>query len=221
LTRKLALLGVTGTTGMVPALGTSGAVGTTGWVGQQVFGPFVSRVDDAHPRTATLGAMLGALAVPDGMGFDYTRTKLATDVVTTADTTLASVSTMGTDVVARVQLKPDKTVANLFYSEHLPAETVLAAVLAGSDEGQLDALAGFLNGQPIQLGGDETIGKGVLWCRVVDTAAVREALETGPAEAEAQAGAGTSAVPPSGGAPAAPKRTGAPSPASMPSRTRS
>jgi CRISPR-associated protein Cmr4 len=204
LARKVALLGAghRGRLDLRPGHGV--ATGTPAWAGTQVFGPFVSQVDDGGAPAAELGAALARLAPP----FAFIRDKLATDVVTVSDTALASASKMATDVVARVQLKPkEKTVEHgPFYSEHLPVETVLTAVLASTDAAHLDALAALLDGQPLQLGGDETIGKGLLWCRVLAAAELDAAFG-----AEAPAGA-TAASPASPSPPARPSSPGKPVP---------
>ncbi|GDY29086.1 type III-B CRISPR module RAMP protein Cmr4 [Gandjariella thermophila] len=141
------------------------ALGTGDWAGTQVVGAFQQNVtaDDAMGR---IGRVFGSLACPTDAAFDYTRSKLAEDVILAGDDLLKDLGETGTDVVARVQLDDDKAVANgPFYSEYLPVETVLAALLAGP-AGQLDRLSELLDGKPLQLGGNETIGKGLLWCRV-------------------------------------------------------
>jgi len=139
---------------------------------------------------------------------------MSADVLLVEDSTIAGLARMGTDVVARVQLQEEskKVAHGPFYSEHLPAETVLAALLAGSGE-HLERLATLLDGRPIQLGGDETIGKGVLWCRVHSAASSAAAMA--PATAVEPA-----AAPDEAGRPApAPSSPGArPSPAAMPGR---
>lgn len=165
--RKLRLLDVDpGTALAVPNIGGHG-LGTSDWAGRHVIGPFVENIQ-ADARPGTIGAVLGALVCPcpGEPTFDYTRRKMSADVLLVGDSTIRELARMGTDVVARVQLdETEKTARNLFYSEHLPAETVLAALLTGTGD-HLDRLATLLDGQPLQLGGDETVGKGVLWCRV-------------------------------------------------------
>jgi len=181
LRRKAALLGVldAGRLGLRPRQ--VHATASTEWRGKQVLGPFVAEVDDGGASMAALNATLASIAC--SAEFAFTRQKLLADVVLTTDTTLASASRMATDIVARVQLNAEaKTVANgPFYSEHLPVETVLMAVLASTNDNHLEQLAGLLHGQPLQLGGDETIGKGVLWCRVLGPDQLREAFTADPA----------------------------------------
>ena len=214
LARKAALLGADHRGRLDIRPGQGRATGTAGWAGPQVFGPFVSQVDDGGAAAAGLGAAVAGLAPQ----FEFTRSKLATDIVTVSDTALSTASKMATDVVARVQLKPtEKTVEHgPFYSEHLPVETVLTAVLASTEAAHLDALAVLLDGRPMQLGGDETIGKGVLWCRVLD----RDQLDAAfGADVPAAATSAPAAAAP---APAAtPTPAAKPSPAAMAARRRS
>jgi CRISPR-associated protein Cmr4 len=195
LARKATLIGADHRGRLDIRPGHSQAVGTSAWVGPQVFGPFVAQVVNGATAATDLGASIARLAP----AFDYTRDKLASDIVTVGDTTLATAAKSATDIIARVQLKADeKTVRHgPFYSEHLPAETLLTAVLASTEPAHLDALAALLDGQAIQLGGDETIGKGVLWCRVLDGAQLTEAFTAGASAAE------TPALP-TGGAPGQP-----------------
>lgn len=174
LARKAALIGANDAGRLDVRPGHSQAVGTFAWVGPQVFGPFVAQVVDGAAAATGLGAAIAELAP----AFDFTRAKMRSDIVTVSDGTLTTAAKSATDIIARVQLKPDeKTVKHgPFYSEHLPAETLLTAVLASTEPAHLDALARLLDGQAIQLGGDETIGKGVLWCRVLDGAQLAAAF---------------------------------------------
>lgn len=212
LARKAALVGAEHRGRLDVRPGHSQAVGTSAWVGPQVFGPFVAQVVDGATAATGLGAAIAGLAP----AFDFTRTKLASDIVTVSDSTLATAARSATDIIARVQLKTaEKTVKHgPFYSEHLPAETLLTAVLASTEPAHLDALAALLDGQAIQLGGDETIGKGVLWCRVLDGAQLAAAFTAEASTVEA----------PTAKAPAAPAPVPAaakPNPAAMAGRRRS
>ncbi|MGH3842087.1 MAG: type III-B CRISPR module RAMP protein Cmr4 [Pseudonocardiaceae bacterium] len=234
--RKLRLLGTDpGAAFTVPAIDGVG-LGSLGWEGRQVIGPFLQNIE-CDARAATIGRILAGLVCPDGdAAFGFTRRKLAADVLVVEDSTIDGLARMGTDVVARVQLEEgSKKVGNgPFYSEHLPAETVLAALLTGSAE-HLTRLATLLDGQPIQLGGDETIGKGVLWCRVHSTESSAAAIQAAaavppgdaaePAAAQLPAGEPAATPPPAAVEPAAAARAtppthGRPSPAAMPGRKR-
>ncbi|MGH3936696.1 MAG: type III-B CRISPR module RAMP protein Cmr4 [Pseudonocardiaceae bacterium] len=215
--RKLRLLGADPGAAFTVTLTGGYGQGTPGWAGSQVIGPFLQNVR-ADAQAGTIGAALARLVCPDGPAFGFTRQKMSADLLLIEDSTMTGLARMGTDVVARVQLKEEsKTVAHgPFYSEHLPAETVLAALLAGAGE-HLDRLAELLDGQPIQLGGDETIGKGVLWCRVHSAAS--SAAMMGPATATESAV--PAAPPPATPRPITPSPpANRPTPATIPGRKR-
>jgi CRISPR-associated protein Cmr4 len=76
-----------------------------------------------------------------------------------------------TEQAVRVQLSDKKSVKNgPFYSEYLPAETIMAASLTLGGDADTDAnrtaLYGLLDKQLRQIGGDETLGKGLMWTRL-------------------------------------------------------
>ncbi|MGQ0776557.1 MAG: type III-B CRISPR module RAMP protein Cmr4 [Pseudonocardiales bacterium] len=222
LARKLRLLGADPGAAFRVTPPKGFGLGAQDWAGSQVIGPFFQNIR-ADAQVSEIGAALAQLVCPgepDDPTFGFTRRKMSADLLVVEELTMTGLARMGTDVVARVQLEEEsKTAANLFYSEYLPAETVLAALLTGAEE-HLEQLATLLDGQPIQLGGDETIGKGVLWCRVHSAASTAEAI--GPAAAQAAAAAPPAAVEPAAAPvpspPPAPPRGNRPSPAAIPRR---
>jgi CRISPR-associated protein Cmr4 len=181
LRRKLTLLQVNGLGALDLRPPDNAAAGADAWQGQHALGPIRCTVQ-ADSGAAVLGAALAGLVCPttETDAFGFTDRKLRTDVLTVEDTTFKALAEMGTDIVARVQLEPEaKSVKNgPFYSEHLPAETVLAAYLDGPDP-ELAKLSALLDGKPLRLGGDETLGKGILWCRVHDVGSATAALAGG------------------------------------------
>ncbi|MGP4017472.1 type III-B CRISPR module RAMP protein Cmr4 [Saccharopolyspora sp. 5N708] len=173
LTRKVALVSAD-TAIPTPPPNPGGQAFVTGdWAGgQQVIGPNVLPVE-VRQSVEQWAAVLARLSCPETGVFDYTREKLSRDVLYVADGVLSELTNTGTDVVPRVQLDIEKkTAKNLFYSEHLPAESVLTALLTGPAQA-LDSLTALLDGKPLQLGGNETIGKGLFWCRVHDATSLR------------------------------------------------
>jgi CRISPR-associated protein Cmr4 len=118
-------------------------------------------------------AVIAYLALPGGEEHEFFRTKLGRDLYLVSDELLTAISRECTSVVARVQLgaeidgQPTKTVKHgPFYSEYLPAETLLVAMVETRQASHLDELSRVLDNQVVQVGGDETIGKGLMWCRV-------------------------------------------------------
>lgn len=136
------------------------------WCTRTVIGSYVtSPVLDA--ATGAWARWLGGSALPAAHVPDYFARKLATDLLTVPDGTLTPITREGVELSPRVQLAAEeKTVAyGPFYSEYLPSETVLAAVLECSNDAHLQRLRALLDNQILRLGGNETIGKGLLWCR--------------------------------------------------------
>ncbi|WP_165818510.1 type III-B CRISPR module RAMP protein Cmr4 [Frankia canadensis] len=124
---------------------------------------------------------LATHALPaDDASFGYFRKKLATDLLLVSDDDLAALTEEHVELLPRVQLRADaKTVAaGPWYTEYLPAETLLCTLLrdcvppAGEARSRrLADLGGVLDNELLVAGGDETLGKGMLWLRWCGTAA--------------------------------------------------
>ena len=78
-----------------------------------------------------------------------------------------------TEVVARIRLEEDsKTVAKggLWYEEALPAETILAGLVIATpieaSKEQVFSAIKTLTAQPVQVGGNATVGRGICQLRV-------------------------------------------------------
>lgn len=99
--------------------------------------------------------------------------KLRTDLLVVGSTVAKTLFRECTEQTVRVQLDSDKQVENgPFYSEYLPSETVLAASLvlrdrSGNEDGVHARLHKLLNETVLQIGGDESIGKGLVWARLI------------------------------------------------------
>jgi CRISPR-associated protein Cmr4 len=102
--------------------------------------------------------------------------KLRTDMLLVDSEVMPVLLRECTEQTVRVQLDENKTVANgPFQSEYLPAETILAASLSLREHGRSDAAGNdavalqlLLEGALLQVGGDETLGKGLVWTRLLD-----------------------------------------------------
>lgn len=154
----------------------------TGWSGQQALGPLVLDVHaTAGEQTRLLAAWaqrISSQAFPDDEAFTWFSTKFAQDLVLVGSEAMTTLVQECTEVSVRVQLDENKTVANgPFHSEYLPAETVLACSLhlrpapgsAEVDSRHVDLLRDLLHGSGCVLhrvGGDETLGKGLVWTRL-------------------------------------------------------
>jgi CRISPR-associated protein Cmr4 len=178
LDRKALLAGVSAR----PADGTGAAVGldgpdclTTGKdQAQFVLGPYT--VNASHDAaTEKWASRLADIAFPSLEEMAFFRQKLATDLYVCSDELLGAISRDCAPIATRIQLgtgeegsAPRKTVQHgPFQSEYLPAESVLAALLECDDAGHLSYVCENLNDSVLRLGGDETLGKGLLWCHIL------------------------------------------------------
>ncbi|MEV4511589.1 type III-B CRISPR module RAMP protein Cmr4 [Dactylosporangium sp. NPDC049525] len=139
------------------------------WIGDRtVLGPYVlpCETDDAATQWAR---WLAATALPDGGDFDYFRAKVRRDLIVVGDGVLTALSRECAELTPRIQLHEDRKAVRHgpFHSEYLPAETILAALIEAPDGGTaLNDLSSLLAGRVLRVGGDESIGKGLLWCRL-------------------------------------------------------
>ena len=155
----------------------SGRCPSTAWVSTsgEVLGPCVVLL--THDAELAAWAQLlasDAIGLPEPFG--PFRTKMATDLLLVGDDVAPTLLRECTEQTARVQLNADsKNVKDgPFYSEYLPAESLLAASLTlrgkGDEQGVRDALTMLLDGTLLQVGGDETLGKGLVWARLHEAA---------------------------------------------------
>lgn len=98
--------------------------------------------------------------------------KLRADLLLAGSDVISVLLSECTEQAVRVQLSASKTVKNgPFYSEYLPTETIMAALLTLRGDGDTarnrQALGDLLDKQPLQIGGDETLGKGLMWARLL------------------------------------------------------
>jgi CRISPR-associated protein Cmr4 len=173
---RLADVSLKSADGTGPAAGLDGAECLTAGKAQRnaVLGPFlVNATHDA--ATASWATVLADAALPglDEMGFF--KEKLGADLFVCSDELLGAISRDCAPIATRIQLgtgeddsAPRKTVQHgPFQSEYLPAESILAALLECDNAAHLDHVCGKLDNKPFRLGGDETLGKGLLWCHVL------------------------------------------------------
>lgn len=161
----------------LPTVGPDRAVGSSAaWTGaNEVLGPFVVPFPGA--ANEPLADWAGKIA-DDALDWDPVfrpfAAKLREDLVMAGSELVPVLLRECTEQAVRVQLERDtKTVKDgaLFYSEYLPAETIMAASLTlsgkGDTKGNRDALDRLLDKEIIQVGGDETLGKGLMWARLL------------------------------------------------------
>jgi CRISPR-associated protein Cmr4 len=146
----------------------------------EVLGPCVVPLgDQKDDQLAAWASRIAAdVLPPDEDAFAPFAAKLRADLVMVGSDLMPTLLRECTEQAARVQLGEDKQVKNgPFYSEYLPAETILASslLLRGSaDTAAVQAqLRALLDGQLLQVGGDETLGKGLVWGRLLPAAAAQ------------------------------------------------
>lgn len=127
--------------------------------------PLGRQADDELPAWAS---WLAANALPEKVP-DYFREKLGQDLALVSDELLTELTLEHTQVVARVQLSEEKTVQQgPWYEEHLPAETLLCAPLSNLQKAHAEALRELLHQRVVQIGGDESVIGGLVWCNWSD-----------------------------------------------------
>jgi CRISPR-associated protein Cmr4 len=147
------------------------------------FGPFVLTAEADTTVTDLARWITGQLLPVEVAGFTK---HIQRNLVVVDDQVLASLTRECTEIHARVQLHRDldklKTVQNgPFHAEYLPSETLFTSLALGPQDAlaQLgDALGGVWN-----IGGHESIGKGLVWCRPELVTAANGPAAAGPAAA--------------------------------------
>jgi CRISPR-associated protein Cmr4 len=171
LARKYKVLG-TAVTGL-PRVASDAAAGSSAdWSGSEVLGPCLVPFGDSSGDLASWAERIAADALDWDDVFAPFAGKLRTDLVVTGSDLVSVLLTECTEQAVRVQLGPSKAVENgPFYTEYLPAETIMAASLTlrgnGDTEENRAALHGLLDKKLVQVGGDETLGKGLMWSRLL------------------------------------------------------
>ena len=185
LDRKARLAGVTvkAPDGTGAAVGLDGPECLSAGKGQArfVLGPYTvtARHDPAAERWAN---RLAGIALPGIDEMAFFKQKLSTDLYVCSDELLGAISRDCAPVATRIQLAtgedgitPRKTVQHgPFQSEYLPAESLLAALLECDNDAHLNYVCDTLNDTILRLGGDETLGKGLLWCHLLRQGAGKE-----------------------------------------------
>ena len=148
----------------------SGLAAGTQWAQPAtVLGPYVvnGQHDDA---VADWAQWLSTTALSPTAVPQFFRTKLTTDLIAVGESVLVGVTSECAELTPRIQLEQKaKTVKHgPFYSEYLPTETILVALLECEKQQDLKDLRDGLDHQVLRIGGDETIGKGMMWCHFAD-----------------------------------------------------
>jgi CRISPR-associated protein Cmr4 len=134
-----------------------------------------------HPDVKTLGDWLADNAFPQTDDYKYFRDKVRSSLVILPEDSFRDFTQFATEVVARIRIDQEtKTVAlgALWTEEHLPSDTLLYSPLHASRPRTdktpdslktADDVLAFVHAlklDRIQLGGDETIGRGIVKLRL-------------------------------------------------------
>lgn len=151
--------------------------------GQNAAGVFLEDLDlvpvtDAGARDEVdkLAGVIAAVCFPDDTNW---RRIFIDRFGVVADNVFTFLAETATDVAARIRLNDEtKTVAQggLWYEEAIPAESILAAplvpALSSVQNGVITTDDGLMNvvragtGKPRQIGGNATVGRGLVWFRL-------------------------------------------------------
>lgn len=144
---------------------------------QEVLGPCLVGFERPFSRQlATWADRIAADALGEDEVFRPFTEKLRADLVLAGGDIVPMLLRECTEQAVRVRLHEDKKTVQEgpFYSEYLPAETIMAASLTLREKGDTEdnqrALRELANGL-LQIGGDETLGKGLMWGRLLTAGA--------------------------------------------------
>lgn len=172
LARKYKILGLDA--GDLPRTASDAAVAASAdWAGREVLGPCLVPFGSRSENLAGWADLIATDALDwDGVFAPFAG-KLRADLIEAGADLVSVLLSECTEQAVRVQLGESKTVENgPFYTEYLPAETIMAASLTLRPDGDTapnrEALSGLLDRKLVQVGGDETIGKGLMWCRLIE-----------------------------------------------------
>jgi CRISPR-associated protein Cmr4 len=155
-----------------------GAAASGGWTqeGREVLGPYLLPLREDTSLAAWAARLADDVLAWDPV-FQPFAGKLRADLILAGRDMVPELLRQCTEQAVRVQLEEkEKKVKNgPFYSEYLPAETIMAASLtlrgAGDTKAHQQALRELLDRSLLRIGGDETLGKGLMWSRLIDAEA--------------------------------------------------
>ena len=176
LARKYTVLKHDNVPGLPAVRSDAGAAASDDWVrdDNEVLGPCLVRLGPSRNEKLTAWAeRIAADVFAPTEAFEPFARKLRDNLVLAGSDIVPVLLRECTEQAVRIQLSESKTVENgPFYSEYLPAETIMAAQLTlretGDTEDNRQALRGLLHERLLQVGGDETLGKGLMWSRLLE-----------------------------------------------------
>ncbi|MFE9243644.1 type III-B CRISPR module RAMP protein Cmr4 [Nocardiopsis sp. NPDC006938] len=145
----------------------------------QVIGPCVVNIqeEEGERRLAAWAGLIAREGIGTEPHMSVPGAKFREDLLMVGEAVMAQLLRECTEHSVRVQLEQNSKVVKEgpFTSEYLPTETLMVSVLTlrergGSEdlEHHHELLRELLHGRVLQIGGDETLGKGLMWARLVE-----------------------------------------------------
>ena len=145
----------------------------------------LSNQPDPQEKVAQWAQWIANHLIPDLASFEFTRSKLESDLVLVPDGVIATLTREFAHIVVRNHLNEHKTVANLFTEECLPAESILVSLVAANQPVDLRSRLNYLDDSVMTLGGSSSVGHGLVWTHLASCEAAPEPVEVcGGLEAE-------------------------------------
>lgn len=147
-----------------------------------------------HEDVGTIASWIAEHVFPQAPEYEFFRNRVKTNLVVLPEDAFRDFLQFGTEIITRVRIEQEtKTVADgaLWTEEHVPSDTVFYVPLHASrprlnpspkDLTTADdvlAFPGLLGLTHLQLGGDETVGKGIVRVRFGNVAAAAGRLSGG------------------------------------------
>lgn len=131
---------------------------------------------EQQEKVRAIAAWLAEHALPEADAYNYWRAKLPRSLVILPENAFRDFTQFSTEVISRIRLDPEKKTVQrgaLWTEEHLPADTLLYASMYASRARNGQNLSATevmdfvvnLNLPRMQLGGDETVGRGLVALR--------------------------------------------------------
>ncbi|MGC1246156.1 MAG: type III-B CRISPR module RAMP protein Cmr4 [Spirulinaceae cyanobacterium] len=147
---------------------------------------FSFEVQSNHNGIKALAEWLAENALPQSNEYEFWRNKLKKDLVVVSDDTFKDFCKFSTDVVSRIKLNTETKIAEkgaLWTEENLPADALLYTPLFACNPRQdkvikienkelnaeliLELMENNFSGKRLQLGGNETVGRGIVATRMM------------------------------------------------------
>lgn len=132
----------------------------------------------SNQATSKIAGLLSKL-LPEEPSYSYIKNKMTKDIMVVSDTLFKELVLLTTEVVARIKIDQEKGTAQEgapWYEEYIPTDTLLySQILISSRANENNNSSAITNSlmllskSVIQIGGDETVGKGLAKIKMLDS----------------------------------------------------